>query len=91
MTLSTSRTAEDLARSRGFSGRFADNPSSPTSELSWEAIAAAAASFTLILLNSVIGSIVGGGVQAGAQVVGGVARTASSVARLLANPFKDSP
>jgi hypothetical protein len=41
---------------------------------------AAATLATAALLTSVIGSIVGGGVQAGASVVGGVAGTASTVA-----------
>lgn len=53
MALSTTASAEDFDRSRGLPGHVADNRRSPSSAVSWGAIAAgaaAAASLSLILL-----------------------------------------
>lgn len=53
MAFSPTATADDLARTRGLSGSYADNTRSLNSAVSWGAIAAgaaAAASLSLILL-----------------------------------------
>lgn len=92
MALSTTATADEFDRAHGLS-RSVDITRSLNSAVAWGAIAAgapAAASLSLILLilgvglglssvllTSVIGSILSGGVQTGASMAGGIANTAS--------------